>query len=108
MANKTDRVQISAEEFVNIYGEIYTEQFDPEIGTTHATYQDVADRLAMNVNNVAQKVRNLNEKLGKAGLPLLPTMRTSDSVREGKRLDLSKIALIAAGLNARKNLDQLD
>jgi hypothetical protein len=105
---KVARNQVSGEDFAAKYVELYNAGFDATTGESTATIAQVAEYFGMTTANAYQKVRNLNKELKDAGFDgQLPKMKMNAESRVPK-LDLSKIAELAAAAKARQALDLLD
>ncbi len=105
---KVVRNTVSGEDFAAKYVELYNAGFDPATGESTATIAQVAEYFGMTAANAYQKVRNLNKELKDAGFDgQLPKMRMNAESRLPK-LDLNKIAELAAAAKARQELDLLD
>lgn len=105
---KIARNQVSGEDFAAKYVELYNAGYDATTGESTATIAQVAECFGMTTANAYQKVRNLNKELKEAGFDgQLPKMRMNAEQRVAK-LDLSKIAALAASAKAREALALLD
>lgn len=105
---KIARIQVSGEDFAAKYIELYNAGFDATTGESTATIAQVAEYFGMTTANAYQKVRNLNKELKEAGFDgQLPKMRMNAEQRVAK-LDLGKIAALAASAKAREALALLD
>ena len=91
------RNSVDAETLLSTYVALYNDGLDSD-GQTIATFQDVADKLEMTVDNVYQRVLKLRKELKAQGVEI-PLMRRSNAPRKTvKRISLASLAAIASGI----------
>jgi hypothetical protein len=100
------KAQISAEQFGEQYVKMFNDGFNEETGTTSATISDVAAYFGMSVEVAYQKVMQINKRLKETNMSL-PLMQKSNVERKN-RIDLTRLAALAASAKTRNLLSQID
>jgi hypothetical protein len=100
------KVQITAEQFGEQYVKMFNDGFNSETGETSATINDVAAFFGMKPAVAYQKVVQINKLLAPSG-QRLPKMSMSNAERKN-RIDLTRLAALAASAKTRNLLSQID
>lgn len=91
------RNSVDAETLLSTYVALYNDGLDSD-GQTIATFQDVADKLEMTVDNVYQRVLKLRKELKAQGVEIPLMKRTNEPRKTVKRISLASLAAIASGI----------
>jgi hypothetical protein len=91
------RNSVDAETLLSTYVALYNDGLDSD-GQTIATFQDVADKLEMTVDNVYQRVLKLRKELKTQGVDIPLMKRTNEPRKTVKRISLTSLAAIASGI----------